>query len=91
LLATGTQTVNVYKTSLDNVVKSVTGIVNKKYPAYIAASKQLWVKSPACDMTAKLASVELAGVDIKYPILESACKAQKSKNSRELEANQERE
>jgi len=89
LLDARVQTTNAYKTSLDNVVKSVTGIVNKKDPAYVAASKQLGVKSLAHDMTAKLASVELAGIDIKYPILESAYKAQKSKNSRELEAKKE--
>jgi len=40
-------------------------------------------------ITAKLASVELGVIDIKYPILESAYKAQKSKNSRELEAKKE--
>jgi len=40
-------------------------------------------------MTAKLAAVQLGVVDIKYPILESAYKAQKSKNSRELEGKKE--
>jgi len=33
--------------------------------------------------------VDVAGVDIKFPILGSAYKAQKSKNSRELEAKKE--
>jgi len=40
-------------------------------------------------MTAKLASIELGVIDIKYPILEGTYKAQKSKNSRELEAKKE--
>jgi len=79
-------TANVYKAALDSVVKAVTGGTNKKdNPAYIVASKLPWVKSLACDMATKLNSVELAEVDIQYPILESAYKAQKSKNSRDLE------
>jgi len=79
LLAAGTSTTGAY---LDQVVKAVTGKTNKKDPEYIAASNQLWVKSLACSMTAKLASVELGVIDIKYPILESTYKVQKSKNSR---------
>jgi len=38
-------------------------------------------------MTAKIVAVDIAGVDIQFP--SSAYKAQKSKNSRELEANKE--
>jgi len=53
------------------------------------ASKQPRVKSLAYDMATKLTSVELAEIDIKYPILESAYKAQKSKNTRDLEAKKE--
>jgi len=71
LLDARVQTTNTYKASLDNVVKSVTGITNKKDAAYIAASKQLWVKSLARDITVKLASVELGIIDVKYPTLES--------------------
>jgi len=33
--------------------------------------------------------VDVAGVDLPFPILGSAYKAQKSKNSRELEAKKE--
>jgi len=40
-------------------------------------------------LATKYVASEIAEVDIKYPILESAYKAQKSKNSRELEANKE--
>jgi len=90
LLAVGASTTSAYASSLDQVVKAVTGKTNKKDPEYVAASNQLWVKSLACDITAKLASVELGVIDIKYPILESTYKAQtKSKNSRELEAKKE--
>jgi len=83
LLKAGTSTASAYANSLDNVVKAVTGKADKKDPAYIAASNQLWVKSLAHDMTAKLAAIELG---VTY---DSAYKAQKSKNSRELEANKE--
>jgi len=89
LLALGASTAGAYANSLDQVVRAVTGKTNKKSAEYIAASNQLWVKSLARDITAKLASVELGVIDIKYPILESAYKAQKSKNSRELEAKKE--
>jgi len=89
LLAAGASTTSSYANSLDQVVKAVTGVMNKKDPEYIAASNQLWVKSLARDITAKLSSVQLGVIDIKYPILESAYKAQKSKNSRELEAKKE--
>jgi len=85
LLAVGASTTGAYANSLDQVVRAVTRKTNKKYPEYIAASNQLWVKSLAPDMTAKLASVELGVINIWYPILESTYKAQKSKNSRELE------
>jgi len=40
-------------------------------------------------MAARLLSLQVSEVDIKYPILEGAYKAQKSKNSRELEAKKE--
>jgi len=40
-------------------------------------------------LTAKIKLSELGIIDIKYPILGSAYKAQKSKNSRELEAKKE--
>jgi hypothetical protein len=89
LLKAGTSTTGAYANSLDHVVRAVTGKTNKKDPEYIADSNQLWVKLLARDMTAKLASVELGFIDIKYCILESAYKAQKSKNSRELEAKKE--
>jgi len=89
LLAAGASTSGAYANSLDQVVKAMTGKTNKKDPEYVAASNQLWVKSLAHDMTAKQASVELGVIDIKYPILESAYKAQKSKNSRELEGKKE--
>jgi len=69
LLAAGASTTGAYANSLDQVVKAVTGKTNKKNPEYIAASNQLWVKLLAHDMTAKLASVELGVIDIKYPIL----------------------
>jgi len=89
LLAAGANTTGAYANSLDQVVKAVTGKTNKKSAEYIAASNQLWVKSLAHDKTAKLASVELGVIDIKYPILDSAYKAQKSKNSRDLEGKKE--
>jgi hypothetical protein len=89
LLAAGSNNTGLYANSLDQVVKAVKGKTNKKDLEYIAASNQLWVKLLACDMTAKIASVELGFIDIKYPILDSAYKAQKSKNSRELEAKKE--
>jgi len=53
------------------------------------ASKQAWVKSLAHNLAAKITAVDIAGVDIKYPILDSAYKVQKSKNSRELEAKKD--
>jgi len=77
---------NIYREALDAVVKTVTGKVEKKDPAYIVAS---WVKSLACDVAAKIATVDIAVVDIQFPMLGSTYKAQKSKNSRELEANKE--
>jgi len=80
LLAAGVSTSASYANSLDQVVKAVTGKTNKKDPEYVAASNQLWVKLLARDITAKLSSVQLGAIDIKYPILDSAYKAQKSKN-----------
>jgi len=65
----GTNTANVNREALDSVVKSVTGIKNKKDLAYIVASKQAWVKSLACDMAAKIVAVDIAVVDIQFPIL----------------------
>jgi len=91
LLAVGTNTENVYSTTLDSVVKSVTGKpdIKKDNPEYQAVAKQGWVKSLARDMAVKLASIQVTDVNIKYPILGSAYKAQKAKNSRELEAKKE--
>jgi len=84
LLAEGANTENVYATILDSVVKSVTGKpdIKKDNPEYQAIAKQAWVKSLACDMAVKLASIQVTDINIKYPILDSAYKAQKSKNSR---------
>jgi len=70
LLKEGASTASAYANSLDNVAKAVTGKANKKDAAYIVASNQLWGKSLAHDMTAKLASIELGVIDIKYPILD---------------------
>jgi len=67
LKSAGGHTASAYKNSLDNVVKAVTGISNKKDPAYVAAAGQPWVKSLAQDMTTKLASAEIALVDVGTP------------------------
>jgi len=88
LVARGANTANIYANALDNVVKSVTGIKNKKDLAYIAASKQAWVKSLACDMATKVTAVDIAGVDIQFPILGSAYKAQFSQDIGEWPENQ---
>jgi len=88
-VSAASSTTSAYANSLDNVVKAGTGKANKKDPEYIAASNQLWVKSLAHDITAKLALIELGVIDIKYPILDSTYKAQNSKNSRDLEAKKE--
>jgi len=91
LLAAGANTENVYATTLESAVKAVMGNpdIKKKNPEYIATAKEAWVKLLACDMATRLASIQITEVDIKYPILEGAYKAQKSNNSRELEAKKE--
>jgi len=80
---------NVYAQSLNNVASIIAGTDDKKDPAYIAASNQLWVKSIACDLAAKIAEVDITTLNLEYPILGSAYKAQKSKNSRDLEGKKE--
>jgi hypothetical protein len=82
-------TEKVYANALNNVASIIAGTDDKKNPAYIAASNQLWVKSIARDIAAKIAEVDIATLNLEYPILESAYKAQKSKNSRELEGKKE--
>jgi len=74
LLAAGANTENVYSTTLDSVVKSVTGKpdIKKDNPEYQAVANQGWVKSLARDMAVKLASIQVTDVNIKYPILGSA-------------------
>jgi hypothetical protein len=79
----------VYAEALNNVVSIIAGTDDKKNAAYIAASNQLWVKSIARDLAAKIAEVDIATLNIQYPILGSAYKAQKSKNSRDLEGKKE--
>jgi len=69
-----------------DIVKAISGTSDKNSDEYKAAAGQLWVKSLVQDLTAKVKLTELGIIDIKYPILGSAYKAQKSKNSRELEA-----
>jgi len=77
--------------ALESVVKAVTvkPEIKKNDPEYKEASKQAWLKSLACDMATRLASLQITEVDIRYPILDSSYKAQKSKNSRDLEAKKE--
>jgi len=82
-------TQRIYGDALHNVVSTVAGTDDKKKPEYIAASNQLWIKSLACDLAAKIAAVDIAIADLQFPIVGSAYKAQKSKNSRELEAKKE--
>jgi len=74
---------------MKDVVKAVAGTEDEKSNKYKAAAGQPWVKSFVQDLTTKAKSVQLGIIDIKYPILDSAYKAQKSKNSRELEAKKE--
>jgi len=82
-------TQRIYGEALHNVVRTVAGTNDKKKPEYIAASNELWVKSLARDIAAKISAVDVAVVDLQFPILGSAYKAQKSKNSRELEAKKD--
>jgi len=49
----------------------------------------LWVKQLAAEDSLLRAKARKRQVDIKYPILARAYKAQKSKNSRDLEAKKE--
>jgi len=49
----------------------------------------LWAKQLAAEDTLLRAKARRRQVDIKFPILGSAYKAQKSNNSKELEANKE--
>jgi len=67
-----------YKTALAEVQTLAPGYENS-----------LWVKQLAAEGTLLRAKVRRRQVDIKYPILGSAYKAQKSKNSRDLEGKKE--
>jgi len=49
----------------------------------------LWVKQLAAEDALLKAKAKKRQIDIEFPILGSAYKAQKSKNSRELEAKKE--
>jgi len=76
---------DIYKNVMIDVVKGIAGTSTE----YKAAAGQPWVKLLTCDLTTKVKSEELGIIAIHYPILESDYKAQKSKNSRELEAKKE--
>jgi len=67
-LAAGTS--NIYKEMMKDVVKAVAGTSDQESEEYKATAGQPWVKSLACDLAAKVKSVELGVIDIKYPILE---------------------
>jgi len=64
LLAAGANTEKVYATTLDSVVKSVTGKsdIKKDNPECRATTKQTWVKSLAHDMAVKLASIQVSDI-----------------------------
>jgi len=64
-------TQKIYGEALHNVV-TVAGTDNTKDPAYKATTNELWVKSLAPDIAAKIAAVDIAGVDLQFPILGSA-------------------
>jgi len=89
LLKAATGTKDIYKEMMKDVVKVVAGTSDQKSAEYKVAAGQPWVKSLVQDLTARVVSTELGIIDIQYPILDSAYKAQKSKNSRESEANKE--
>jgi len=82
-------TQRLYGDALHNVVSTVAGTDDKKKPEYIADSNQLWVKSLVHELAAKIAAVDIALADLQFPILGSTYKAQKSKNSRDLEGKKE--
>jgi len=89
LLKSATGMSNIYEELMKDVVKAIAGTSDKDSDEYKAAAGQLWVKLLVRDLTAKVKLTEVGTIDIQNPILGSAYKAQKSKNSRELEAKKE--
>jgi len=89
LLKSATGTTNFYNGVMKDVVKAIAGTENEKSNEYKAAAGQPWVKSLVQYLTTQAKSAQLGIIDIQYPILDSPYKAQKSKNSRELEAKKE--
>jgi len=89
LLKSASGMANMYEELMKDIVKAIAGTSDKNSDEYKAAAGQLWVKLLVQDLTAKIKLTELGIIDIKYPIVGSAYKAQKSKNSRELEAKKE--
>jgi len=72
--------------AIDNDYKAALGEIQTLAPGY---ENSLWVKQLAAEDALLRAKARRRQVDIEYPILGSAYKAQKSKNSRELEGKKE--
>jgi len=89
LMKVGSEMQTAYTNVMGEVVKAITGKTDKSDPEYIAAAGQPWVKALVQEITSKLGSMQVRIIDVQYPILGSAYKAQKSKNARELEAKKE--
>jgi len=70
------------KEDYDKALKEIQDLA----PGY---ENSLWVKQLAAEDTLVKAKARKRQIDIEFPILGSTYKAQKSKNTRELEANKE--
>jgi len=73
-------------TAIDKDYKAALGEILALTPGY---ENSLWVKQLAAEDALLRAKVRKRQVDIEFPILGSAYKAQKSKNSRDLEGKKE--
>jgi len=73
-------------TAIDNDYKAALGEIQALTPGY---ENSLWVKQLAAEDTLLKAKARKRQVDIEFPILGSASKAQKSKNLRDLEGKKE--
>jgi hypothetical protein len=71
---------------IDKDYKAALGEIQNLTPGY---ENSLWVKQLAAEDTLLRAKARRRQVDIEFPILGSAYKAQKSKNSRDLEGKKE--
>jgi len=86
-----------YLQARNTKLASLSAAIDKDYKAALIEiqnlapgyENSLWVKQPAAEDALLRAKARRKQVDIEFPILGSAYKAQKSKNSRDLEGKKE--